>query len=227
MFTHAVQSKISVPSPWASSAGNTGHGGHLKHLSHLSHGCFLWSPQLLNYLLTLLPSTCATFWQSKREAVKQSLLTRGAQHPCGTQTDKACLHSGCHNRIQTGGLFQRWTWCRWKASRWGHHRTAPTYRKSSWHPQSHLDSILHPRSDIWTSITTLFFGLWSKSSKNTDNCCGTVIIWWSAWSFRWHKYLGTHSQRDRGDTTVQYLTSRHTAPHKIHPAAGQDFATWS
>lgn len=55
----------------------------------------------------------------------------------------------------------------------------------------------------------------------------TVVIWCSVWIFRWHKYLGTDSQRDRGDRTVQYLTSRHTAPHKIHPAPGQDFATWS
>lgn len=58
-----------------SSAGDTGHGGHLKHLPHLSHGFLLWSPQLLNYSLTLLHSTCATLWQSQREAVKQSLLT--------------------------------------------------------------------------------------------------------------------------------------------------------
>lgn len=108
-----------------------------------------------------------------------------------------------------------------------HHRAAPAYRKSSWRPQSHLDSVLHPRSDIWTSITSLFFGLWSKSFKNIDNCCGTTVIWCSVWIFRWHKYLGTHSRRDRGDTTLQYLTSRHTAPHKIHTAPGQDFATWS
>lgn len=108
-----------------------------------------------------------------------------------------------------------------------HHRAAPAYRKSSWCPQSHLSSVFHPRSDIWTSITSLFSGLWSKSSKNIDNCCGTMVISCSVRIFRWHKYLGTHSRRDRGDTTLQYLTFRHTAPHKTHPAPGQDFATWS
>lgn len=82
-----------------SSAGNTGHGGHLKYMSHLSHRCFLWSSQLLNYLLTLLHSTCATLWQREKLLNNHFWHERAAWHPCGTQIDKACLHSGCHNRI--------------------------------------------------------------------------------------------------------------------------------
>ena len=113
---------------------------------------------------------------------------------------------------------------RWKASRWGHYPISPQsspyiHRNTAHVLQSRLDWVLHPRrSDIWASITSLFFGLWSKSSNNNiESFCGTTVIWHFVWIFRWHKYKGTDSQRDRGDTTLQHLTSRCTAPpHNAH-----------
>lgn len=120
---------------------------------------------------------------------------------------------------------------RWKASRWGHHpispQSSPNIHSSTAHVlQSRLDWVLHPRSsDIWTSIASLFFGLWSKSSnKNVDSCSGTMVIWHFVWIFRWHKYLGTDSQRDRGDTSLQHLTSRRAASPRNARSTAQDLA---
>lgn len=220
-----------------SSAGNTGHGEDLEHLSHLSHGHLLWSPQLLNYLLTLLPSACATLW----DKVKEKLLNNHFWHERapGIPVEHRLTKPVCTLVVTTefrlvtcskGELEQIWAGERRhdEVTTLFHHRAAPAYRKSSWCPSVPTGlSLASHKQYLNLPITSLFFGLWSKSSKNIDNCCGTVIIWCSVWIFRWHKYLVTHSQRDRGDPALQCLTSRHTAPHKIHPAPGQDFATWS
>lgn len=110
---------------------------------------------------------------------------------------------------------------RWKVSWWGHYPISPqSIHSNTAHVlQSRLDWVLHPRrSDISTSITSLFFGLSSKSSNNNiESFCGTTVIWHFVWIFRRHKYKGTDSERDRSDTTLQHLTSRCTAsPHNAH-----------
>lgn len=81
-----------------------------------------------------------------------------------------------------------------------HHRAAPAYRKSSWHPQAHLDSVLHPRSDIWTSITSLFFA--SDLSPS-----GILIIavepWLSDVLFEFLDGTNTWGHIDKGTEVIQ------------------------